>query len=326
MYPEICRLPGTNFPIFSYGLMMVIGFFAAMQLAKYLARRKGIDPEFFVNVALIALVTGILGARISDILENLPDFTRHDRTAWQNFYNMINIRSGGLTYYGGFLLAAPVLIYYALRKKIALRVGMDILAPCLMVGLAFGRIGCFLNGCCYGAGTQLPWLGVRFPFGSEAYVMQFDHKGGELPKPPPKELLRSDDVSGRSRAELVPRSDVLANQRLRQLASMYRAAPVLPAQLFSSFTAFFLAALLLTYLSVPHFTGRVFALMCVLEGISRFVLELVRVEPARFGPLSLSMVIGLAIAAVGVGLWFSFGNGPKEAGGTPLPTGFWARV
>src|SRR6185369_5062270 len=77
MLQELFRIPIPGFgelPIFSYGLMLVIGFLAAIQLAKFLARRMGIDPEIFVNAGLIALVTGIIGARLSHILENTGQY------------------------------------------------------------------------------------------------------------------------------------------------------------------------------------------------------------------------------------------------------------
>jgi phosphatidylglycerol:prolipoprotein diacylglycerol transferase len=69
---------------------------------------------------------------------------------------------GGLTFYGGVLLAIPGGIWFARRRGLAPMAAADLIAPALMLGLAFGRVGCFLNGCCYGAATESP-LGVRFP-------------------------------------------------------------------------------------------------------------------------------------------------------------------
>ena len=131
--------------------MLVIAFFAAMELAKFLARRSGLDPEIFANAALIALVAGVIGARLSHVLENIGDYTRSDLSFGQNFWNAINLRSGGLTYYGGFILAFAAVLAYGFYKRVPIRLGMDVIAPCLMIGLGFGRIGCYLNGCCYGA-------------------------------------------------------------------------------------------------------------------------------------------------------------------------------
>src|SRR3954470_20084804 len=164
------KLPmvGSEIVIHGFGLMLVIGFLCAMWLARFMARRSRIDPELFSNAALIALFTGVLGARLSHVLENYSYFAR-------NPGEIFDIGSGGLTYYGGFLLAFPILVIYARRKHIPIRIGMDIVAPCLMIGLAFGRIGCFLNGCCYGAECALPWA-VQFPYGSYAYQDQYDHQ------------------------------------------------------------------------------------------------------------------------------------------------------
>jgi len=83
MYQILFRLPEFlpfvgGAPIYGYGLMMVLGFFLAMELAKYLARRSKLDPEIFANAALIGLLAGVAGARLSHVLENLSDYTRHD--------------------------------------------------------------------------------------------------------------------------------------------------------------------------------------------------------------------------------------------------------
>src|SRR5437764_14043393 len=164
MLQDIIRFSifGHEIAIHGFGLMLVIGFLCAMTLAKFLARRSGQDPENFANAALLGLFAGVIGARLSHVLENLGDFTRSDLGLWGNLRNVFDIGSGGLTYYGGFLLALPTLIIYARIKKVPLRLGMDIIAPCLMVGLGFGRIGCFLHGCCYWSECDLR-LAVPLP-------------------------------------------------------------------------------------------------------------------------------------------------------------------
>ncbi len=104
----------------------------------------------------------------------------------QNLINAVNIRQGGLTYYGGFLMATLTLILYALWKKVPLRLGMDIIAPCVMIGLGFGRIGCYLNGCCYGSECEVPWA-VQFPYGSDAYLTEFQQN--LLKQPVPRQMV-----------------------------------------------------------------------------------------------------------------------------------------
>ncbi|HEX3356624.1 MAG TPA: prolipoprotein diacylglyceryl transferase [Tepidisphaeraceae bacterium] len=315
MLQDIFRfsLFGHDIAIHGFGLMMVIGFLGAMYLAKYLATRSGLDGELFANATLIGLFTGVLGARMSHVLENLPDFTRSDRTVFQNIFEMFNITSGGLTYYGGFILAFPTLLIYAHKKKIPLRLGMDIVAPCLMVGLAFGRVGCFLNGCCYGAECNLPWA-VHFPYGSYAYEDQF-HNGEIFPPA----ALQARTPEGERVLYPPVQLKKSGNTALLDLAAKEESKPVHPAQLYSTLTAFLLAGLLVAFFSIPHAPGTVFALMMVLEGIARFVLEILRVEPPvvyihGYG-LSLSMVLGIVLAIVGgiLGLVFNFMGGSTGA-------------
>lgn len=302
MLQELFRIPFLNIPIYSYGLMMVIGFLTAIQLARYLAGRCGLDGEQFVNAGLLALVTGIAGARLSHVLENIDQFTRitPTRGVLDNLYDAVNMRSGGLTYYGGFLLAFPSLVLFAIKKKIPLRLGMDIVAPCIVIGLGFGRIGCFLNGCCYGDQCDLPWA-VQFPYQSLAYQEEFYR--GDITAP--RELL-SPLADGDYR--LLSRQEIPRGSELSRLESKQHSLPLHPAQLYSAFTAFFIAGIVLCFFTIPHAPGRGFAMMLFLEGTTRYILELLRVEPAVFGPFSLSMIIGLALAVLGIILWFVFGT------------------
>lgn len=316
MFPQIIhlhlpfKLPiiGSELVLHSYGLMMVLAFLATQWLAARLARSKGIDPEIFVNTALIALLSGVVGSRLSHVLENLSEYTRPDRNVWQNLGNMINIGSGGLTFYGGFILAAPIVSAYVIWRKVPLRVAMDIVAPCLMLGLGIGRVGCFLNGCCYGAGATLPWA-VRFPYESSAYVEQaYDTNGERLNHEVPAPLLTETPHGVRLRKL----DEIKGNPDLVALAANEKSNPVHPAQLYSTLNAFLLTVMLLAYFTLPHASGRVFALMLMLEGPTRFLLEMLRVEPPVVGHMSLSMVIGLALFAIGVVLWITFGRFDRQ--------------
>jgi phosphatidylglycerol:prolipoprotein diacylglycerol transferase len=315
MMQELFRLPFLDIPIYSYGVMMVIGFLAGIQLAKVLAKRAGIDPELFVNAGLIALVSGVLGARLSHVIENIHQYTNPNRSVWANLFDAINIRTGGLTYYGGFLLAFPSLLIYAIKKKVPLRLAMDIVAPCLMVGLGFGRIGCFLNGCCYGAQCELPWA-ITYPYDSIAYRDEF--YDGKLATP--EQLIQRDE---KDRERLIDKREVAASPSLRPIAAGERSLWLHPAQLYSAFTAFLISVLCLAYLTLPHAPGRVFALMLIVEGITRFLLELLRVEPpvvhlAGYG-WSLSMVLGACMLLMGVALWIAFWRSRQPRGFVVAP-------
>jgi phosphatidylglycerol:prolipoprotein diacylglycerol transferase len=305
MLQEVFRIPGLGIPVFGYGLMLVIGFYCAMPVGRAIARRSGVDPDWVVNIALIALIFGIAGSRLSHILENLGEYTRADRSVWANFFAMINIRSGGLTFFGGLILAAVACIVYTLRKRVPLRIGMDVIAPCVMIGLGFGRIGCFLNGCCYGAECNVPWA-VHFPYHSNAYLDQFDRKQVN----PPAELLTVND-EGRTRLKTVeeakkdPESaDLLREKKLGVTESL----AVHPSQLYSAFNAFLIASLLIAFYTMQPAPGRVFALMLIMKGMTRFILEMIRAEPAVLGPLSFSMVLSIPLFLIGVVMWFVVGR------------------
>ncbi|HEY2589347.1 MAG TPA: prolipoprotein diacylglyceryl transferase [Tepidisphaeraceae bacterium] len=322
-------LPGIGgAPIYGYGVMLVIGFFAAMELAKFLARRSRIDPEVFANAALIALVAGVVGARVSHVLENIGDYTRSDLSFTENLWNAINLRSGGLTYYGGFLLAFAAVLAYGFYKRVPIRVGMDIIAPCLMIGLGFGRIGCYLNGCCYGAETNVGWA-VQFPYHSDAYLEQAHN--GEIRVP--ADLL---DRNGQPMSIDQIKADKTISPEQRQHlldeAAQQHALAVHPAELYSTLTAWLIAAFLLAYFTMPHAPGRVFALMLIVEGISRFLLEEVRAEPVFtpfgkhiFGTMSYSMVLSIPLVILGIILWIVFGrmakHGVETGVGAPVAAG-----
>lgn len=322
MHPIMFRIPGLNLPIYSYGLMMVIAFLACQWLAGYLAKRKGYNPEIFINATLIALVVGVIGCRMSHVLENLSDYTRPDLSIWQNIYNMINIRSGGLTFYGGLILATPAVLGYFVYKKVPARAAIDICAPCIALGLAIGRIGCLLNGCCYGAdaSASLPWA-IQFPYGSDAYVDAY-HQGRITPPPqllvptvdgPPRLITPQELEQGFIETGDPNQPHYLITPEVKQLAAQQHSQWVHPAEVYCSLNSFLIMALLLAYLSVPHVDGRVFALLLMTEGPTRFLLELLRVEPPVLGQMSLSMVLGILLFIVGVILWVALGYSQRRS-------------
>ncbi len=199
-------------------------------------------------------------------------------------------------------------------KNVPIKRGMDIIAPCLMLGLAFGRIGCFLNGCCYGAECNLPWA-VSFPYHSNAYLDEY--YAGTLKKPVPQSLIVP--LPGGHEKLLEPKY-LVENGVERSDAASVGSNYLHPTQLYSAITAFMLAALLVTYYSMPHAAGRVFALMLMLEGGTRFLLEMIRVEPTVLGPLSLSMILGLLLVVGGALMWLLTRGPNDDLEFHPVPT------
>lgn len=137
-------------PIYWYGIMVALGFLGAVWHWNHLARRQGLPEGLGSDLGLIVIVGGILGARVAYILSNLDHYLAHP-------LEMLRIDQGGLIFYGGFILATLAVIVFArVRGLPLLRVG-DFTVSALPLGHAMGRIGCFLNGCCYGAPTDVPW-------------------------------------------------------------------------------------------------------------------------------------------------------------------------
>ena len=322
MLQELFHLPGTPITVYGYGLMLVLGVFAAIELGRYLANRSGLNGEHFVTIGLLALASGVIGARASHVLENFADYTRGDVSVWQNLLHMVNLREGGLTFYGGFLLASPVILAYAKWRKFPLRLGMDFVAPCLMVGLAFGRVGCLLNGCCFGQAVdpdRVPWA-VTFPYDTPPYEEQFRQDKLSVP---PSLTEPAMTKKGESVTVLKPKDEVYADPSLAVLARHSRSLPVHPAQVYSSLNALLIAAVCLAFLTVRHSTGQVFALMLLLYSVGRFTLETLRVEPAvplfdipgtLSWNLSFSMWTAFLTFAAGVALWVIFALFYRPAG------------
>ncbi len=153
MHPILLKLGPLT--VYSYGMMVALAFLAGIFLSTYLAKKNGIIPERIFDLAIIVLVSSIIGARAFYVLEFWTDFTANPISA---FY----ITEGGMVFFGGVAFAIiAILIWSRINKIPALKL-LDAIAPATALGYAIGRIGCFLRGCCYGVETGLPW-GVKFP-------------------------------------------------------------------------------------------------------------------------------------------------------------------
>jgi phosphatidylglycerol---prolipoprotein diacylglyceryl transferase len=133
-----------------YGLMAAIGFLAAYWFFKSRAARLGMSSSEASNLLILLFISGIAGARIYYVIWNWEQFAG-------NPVEIFLINRGGLVFYGGFILAIVALVVWARVRKQKLADLFDALAIPLAVGHGFGRLGCFMNGCCYGRETSLGW-------------------------------------------------------------------------------------------------------------------------------------------------------------------------
>jgi phosphatidylglycerol:prolipoprotein diacylglycerol transferase len=152
MHPIILKLGPLT--IYSYGLMLVLAFSIATLLVSLQGKREGLSLEFFLNLSFIILVSGVLGARILYIILNVKFYLN-------NPMQIIMLNRGGLVWFGGFIAGSSSCIVYLKYKGLDVYKICDLVIPYVALGQAIGRIGCFLNGCCYGKENLR--FGLYFP-------------------------------------------------------------------------------------------------------------------------------------------------------------------
>ncbi|HBC85991.1 MAG TPA: prolipoprotein diacylglyceryl transferase [Lentisphaeria bacterium] len=144
--------------IYWYGIMVALGFMCAVGLMMLNRKHAEMDTEQISDMALYGMIAGIVGARIFYVCQFWSQYQN-------DLFQIIRIDKGGLVFYGGFICASLTVLIYTLKKKLPVLKVFDIIAPSMAIGHMFGRIGCFLNGCCFGKPSDLPWA-VQFPKGS----------------------------------------------------------------------------------------------------------------------------------------------------------------
>lgn len=141
MHPTLFHI--GNFTVYSYGVMVAIGFASAAIFIYLGAPKFGFDRNKVTDISIFTLISGIIGARFVYVLINLTYYRN-------NLFEIFDLTKGGLVWYGGFLTSALLLVIYT--KVIGYNFWnlTDLMVPFVALAQAFGRIGCFLNGCCYG--------------------------------------------------------------------------------------------------------------------------------------------------------------------------------
>ena len=224
-------------PVFGYGFMMFLGFIVAVYSATRRAVLVGIDPDVIMDMGMWLLIPGIVGARSFFLIQYSERVFGNATTLQQKVFAAVNLPVGGLVFYGGLIAGILGFIAYCLRRRLSVLLMADIVVPSLFIGLGFGRIGCFLYGCCFGDRCDLP-LAVKFPIDSMPY----------------KALLERGFLA----------SDATSTFALH------------PSQLYSSISAFVLAGLLAVYFRHRPWNGAVLAVAWILYPINRFILEFIR--------------------------------------------------
>jgi len=285
----------------SYFVMLTLSFAIGAWMARREAPALGLDRERVLDLCIYLVIAAIVGARLLHVIADghfhdyvnlcLDNFKVRATEAKVSFCNadsecgfdyvcnlaahtchpsrdcfaVFEVWRGGLTYYGGFIVATAFGLYFARKHRMGMGKVADLCAPWIAFGLALTRMGCFLNGCCFGKVTQMPW-GVRFPIGSAAWEAQHEaHLIGE-------------------RAA---------------------ALPVHPTQIYLALLNWLTFVLLYFFMRKrKRFDGQVFAWLLILKGVFRSLVEIWRDDDRGvfFGWLTTSQIISLPLVALGIAL------------------------
>jgi len=346
------RLFPEGLPIRGYGVMVLTGSVTALWMVIHRARQVGLSSEVILSLAFGLFICGILGARLFYVIEYWD--TRFQFDDWSTtLLEIVKFTEGGLVFYGSMIGGAIAYVVLARRLHLPALALADLIAPSLLVGLAFGRLGCLLNGCCYGGETDKRWA-VTFPPGSILYMEQASIgrmcslRVGPLDEDDPRPVVESVDenssaakagvhsgmkiarINGRrvndlaeTRQELFLAFDSGRSLRLETDAGQAfelpvsrppRSRPVHPTQIYSSTGAALLAWVLWSFYPYRRRDGEVVALMVLLYPITRFLLEIIRIdESAVFGTgLSISQNISVVLFIAAIAFWVYLWNQPPE--------------
>lgn len=270
MHPILIQF--GNFYISTYGLMMALGMLAAAVVIYRRSRQEGLPADKVMDAIFFAVLAGIVGGRLGYIVVDLATEQRFLEAPLQVLFSR-----AGFVFLGGVVLAVPTLFWYCRRKGLSFLSITDVFAAALPLGHAFGRVGCFLFGCCYGApvGSGNP-LGVCYP----------------APRPV------GEGQVGMSGFYAHVRDGLIAPE-------CPYSAPVWPVQLFESLGNLLIFIGLAVFWKHRRFRGQIFLAYLVAYGVLRFCLEFFRGDTERgfVGMLSTSQVISLLAITGGIAGW-----------------------
>ena len=264
MHPHLFNIFGIE--IRSFGLMAATGLLLAFWLMRKRCIKVKEDPEKLSDVLFFSMIGALIGARLLYVVRNYEaEFSR-------DFWKVFRINEGGIVFQGGFIGAMIVAWFLCKKKNVDFVKSLDIIAPCLALGHAMGRIGCFLNGCCYGGLCKTGW-GVEFPQKSLPYMHQLST--GQIPPMAPHSL------------------------------------PVHPTQLYSFAANLLICIILVLVTAKLKIKGHLFSLYLMIYGVWRLSIEFMRDDQARHLGLSVAQFIAIAQFAIGLGLWIYFSKKTK---------------
>ncbi|MEI8211629.1 MAG: prolipoprotein diacylglyceryl transferase [Planctomycetota bacterium] len=326
----------VGLPVRGYGVFLMLGVVSAIAIGHRRTARLGIPRESFMALALYTVVGGLLGARIFYVVQKWDELDGN--TVVGKLWTALQFTEGGLVVYGSILGGIVGIVGWTWRYRVKPLPLLDAIVPAFFIGLAFGRIGCLLNGCCYGGICDPGFPALEFPRGAPAYMDQF-HSGrllgmqtrssstgvetiesiepGSWASEQGIRVGQQLDAVDASLLRETPESFVLASPELEGRLQIDRrgyrlhssdfppkSLPVHPAQIYASISAFLLC---LWTCSIPNWNrrpGLVFGTGWIAYGLLRIMEEIIRVDEAGQFGTSLSIAQWISVLGIIAGTFF----------------------
>ena len=256
MRPILFELPG-GFKVFGYGLMLFLAYLASINMTAWRARKGHLNPGFAFDMATWLFIGGLVGARAFFVIQYRRNF--------DSFFDIFKIWEGGIVFYGSLIGGTIALLLFWYFYRFPFLPMADAIAPAICIGMAIGRLGCFLNGCCYGDRCELPWA-VSFP-----------------------------SVSA-------PFKDQVARGLIPPTAT--HSLPLHPTQLYLTIDGLVLLGVVLAFWPHRKADGQAMALYFLLYAITRTLVEELRNdESAQYLGMTISQMISVGVFGVGIFFW-----------------------
>lgn len=324
--------PILGLPIRGYGVMVLLAVVSGVAVALYRAKRLGISSDVIFGLAFAMFLSGIVGARVFYIIQYWDEiYVPNDPRS--TLASMVNLVEGGLVVYGSLIGAFFGFCYFMWKHKLPALAIADLIAPSMALGLAIGRIGCLMNGCCFGGvceeGIASNWA-VTFPVDSPPYVQQkslglfhgfrLEESGGivRVAEIMSDEILANTQLAAGQHVHSINRKPVSSLADAQNILArsgtditittnagtipLYASQPfpvtshrVHPTQIYSAINAFLIFLLGLTLYPYRSKDGQVIATVLTTYGITRFLLELIRTDEAGFYSTGLTISQNVSI-------------------------------
>lgn len=282
MIPKLFQI--GPIPVYSYGLMLGLSFIAASYFLSKEFKRKKMDENAAVNITFLALIGGVVGAKLLYIIEEWAYITSLPSNKLFTTDGLFSVQ--GLTFYGGFILAALLIYFYVRSKKIPFLRVCDSAAPSLAIGYGIARIGCHLSGD-GDYGVPVSEFASWVPWGT-------DYSNGTLP---PSAAFRGTEIAQKF-GGIVP-DNTLCH----------------PTPVYEFIIGVLIFSILWYYRKKLNIDGKLFFLYLILSGISRLLVEFIRLNPEIIFGLSEAQLISIILITIGI--YFYFFNPFPQAVNTP---------